>query len=140
MVILYAILFANNSESSLHLYGKYLNHNNVKFEAYRQEVGTRTTETELNLELEDGHLLKARAFIRPGLLHDFLGLFQEGSSLLSFISEVTSVLEDEFMLRLRTLTRAVEPISRGFKDLYNHNDYYFKDLTRAVVDAADSVV
>jgi hypothetical protein len=54
----------------LHVSGKYLSPTDMSMEAYRMHNGQRITESSLNIDLENGHLLKSKIYWRPSMAGD----------------------------------------------------------------------
>ena len=59
-----------NEANVMHVSGRYLSPTDMMLEAYRMHNGQRITESTVNIDLENGHLLKTNIYWRPSILSD----------------------------------------------------------------------
>ena len=55
----------------MHVTGQYMSPTSMKFDAYRMHHGEKVSESTMNVDLENGHLLKSHIHWRPEMIKDF---------------------------------------------------------------------
>jgi len=135
--------FSLDPQMEMHVYGKYVDPSSIMIEAYRENQGTRVQDSQMSLRLTDNHIVNARAFFRPQIIDELKNLLSTNTELGAAVSQLSSVITDEYNEKTALLAQAIIPLTASFDELkqnivstyenmYSSNVFYTRDISDAV--------
>lgn len=142
----------DNQANVMHVSGHYLSATSMQFEAYRMHNGDKVSESTLNVDLENGHLLKTSIYWRPEMItelkaqaqvasrtiaHETSELYNEASTaiiretrrkaqLFSF-PDFSSFIEYN-QAELRSWSQDAQTVKNAFNQMYYRNEFFLKSM------------
>jgi len=153
----------DNQANVLHLTGHYLGVTSMEFEAYRMHNGDKISEATLDVDLEDGHLLKSKAYWRPEMFSeikdqaiavsrivasDMTEIWEEASTAvvregrrkaqLFGFPDFTSFIEYN-EAEWRSFVQDAQTIKAAFNQMYYRNEFFLRSMDQ-LLDRAINIV
>jgi hypothetical protein len=153
----------DNQANVMHITGHYVSPTSMKFEAYRMHNGDKVVESTLDVDLENGHLLKTSAFWRPEMLSEIKGQAYETSRMVKreasdLYNELSTSLYREARRKgqlfnapdftpfitytqaeMKSFSEDAAEISRAFKQMYYRNEFFMRSIAQGAKDAYEAV-
>jgi hypothetical protein len=143
-----------NEANVMHVSGKYLSPTDMMLEAYRMHNGQRVTESTVNIDLENGHLLKSSIYWRPSMVSELQSKIQSAGRAISrqvteMVAESSKAINMEIRYKqqlivsnlpdmsplmssmsdeIDSLKRDAMIVSRAFNQMYYRDEFYMKTI------------